>query len=94
VIQLIRVPSERHQAQQECASARPGYVPYRVAKYDYMTPDSRWLVQQNGGCGGGWKVIDTTGEYVCTSCARNSEGHTTIVQTLAAAKAFITEWSV
>jgi hypothetical protein len=64
-----------------------------MRKYDYVTPDGRWYIQQNRGCGGGWSVTDTTGEYTCGSCARNPDGHATIVRTLAAAKAFISEWS-
>ena len=67
----------------------------RKYKYAYQTPDGRWLIERDyGGCGGGWRVTDTRGEYVCTSCRRNSDGHATIEPTLAAAKAFVfTEWA-
>jgi len=65
-----------------------------MSRYDYTTPDGRWYVEKNRGCGGGWTVIDTTGRYVCTSCFYNDERHTTIARTLVAAKAFISEWSI
>lgn len=86
MIDLIRVPSKR------LAQARPEYRA-TMNKYDYTTPDGRWYVQKDGGCGGGWSVIDTTGEYVCTSCRRNPDGHAASERTLSAAKAFILEWT-
>jgi 23S rRNA G2445 N2-methylase RlmL len=84
--ELTRVPSKQYQR------ARPEYRDI-YSKYDYVTPDGRWYVEQNHDCGRGWSVIDTSGECVCTSCWRNVDGHATIKRTLAAAKAFISEWS-
>jgi hypothetical protein len=96
IVELIRTPSRRR------ATAR--HVSSSMRKYDYVSADGRWLIQQYGGCGGGWEVIDTTGEWVCTTCAwawdlHDGHGHApvvrhaTVVRTLSAAKAFITEWS-
>jgi hypothetical protein len=94
VMELVRVPSKKHQAQVQRQLEDPSYVPYRFGKYDYRTADGRWYIEQYGGCGGGWAVIDTTGEYVCASCRYNSDGHATIRRTLSAAKAFIVEWAI
>ena len=60
-----------------------------------MTSDGRWyILARIGGCGGGRSVIDTSGEYAgCTCCWRNTDGHVTIERTLAATKAFISEWA-
>ena len=58
-------------------------------KYDYATPDGRWFVRWACCYGGGWDVIDTTGEIYC----ENHAGHAATVKTLDAAKALITEWS-
>jgi hypothetical protein len=80
---LIRLPSRRYQR------ARPEYRA-TMNRYDYVTPDRRWYVETYPGCGGGWSVTDTTGKYVCGSCRDN---HTTVVRTLTAAKAFISEWN-
>ena len=85
-VELCRVPSRQY------AQARPEYRP-TVNRYDYTTPDGRWYVEKNRGCGGGWAVIDTTGRYVCTGCFYNDDGHTAIVRTLSAARAFVCEWS-
>jgi hypothetical protein len=90
--ELIRVPSRRHQQQVQRCLDDPAYVPYRVGRFDYMTPDGRWRLEQYNGCGGGWSVIDTTGRYVCKSCGV-PDGHTTTVRTLTAALAFISEWA-
>ena len=93
MITLRRVPSRQHQGQVQHALDDPTWIPYRFSKWDYITPDGRWYIEQYSGCGRGWSVTDTTGEYICTSC-RNGVGHATIVRTLAAARAFIAEWSV
>ena len=92
MIELRRVPSRQRQRQVQRCLEDPTWIPYRVSKYDYTTPDGRWYIEEHSGCGRGWIVIDTAGEYICTSC-RNGVGHATIVRTLAAARAFIAEWS-
>ena len=68
----------------------------RKYKHAYQTPDGRWHIERAyGACGGGWYIIDTTGEHTgCTCCAISSDEHLATVPTLKAAKAFITEWSV
>ncbi len=58
-------------------------------KYDYITPDRRWHISYFPCHGGGWCVVDTSGEVRC----RNHPGHATEVKTLQAAKAFICEWT-
>lgn len=88
MIDLIRVPSKRFER------ARPEYR-VTMNKYAYTSTDGRWYVEKSGRCGGGWSVTDTTGEYVCTSCRPNAlDSHATIERTLAAAKAFISEWTM
>jgi hypothetical protein len=94
MIELIRVPSRQY-AEAQGRIDDPDWIVYldSLGKYDYTTPDGRWRIEQYGGCGGGWSVIDTTGKYLCGSCPR-SDGHATTVRTLSAARAFISEWAV
>jgi hypothetical protein len=68
-----------------------GYRP--LGKYDYQTPDGRWLLKKQDHCGGpAWSVIDTTGE-VFSSGPHGRNSYATITRSLSAARAFITEWS-
>lgn len=83
---LIRQPSRKR------AEVSPDYVGM-LSRYDYLSADGRWHVEQSTGCGRGWTVTDLTGQYVCQTCARNPDRHATIVPTLKAARAFIVEWS-
>jgi hypothetical protein len=73
MIELIRIPAKHPDGR----------------KYDYTTPDGRWHVEYFPCYGGGWSVVDTSGEIRCAT----HPGHATDVKTLQAAKAFITEWS-
>jgi hypothetical protein len=83
VIKLIRNPSEGYRRQQE-----PGalFLQKLRHKYEYKTPDGRWLVRET--CGGWWAIVDTTGRVVC----ERHPCHAIDVKTLDAAKAFIAEW--
>jgi hypothetical protein len=74
----------------------------RKYKHAYETPDGRWHIEwYYGGCGGGWLVTDTHGQYICSPCReryerngwRGFDGHAAILATLTAAKAFVSEWS-
>ena len=103
MIELTRVPSRQYQQAQHRRDDLGWAVHLEsFRKYDYTTPDGRWRVQQNRGCGGGWSIIDTKHEYICGSCATLAElngssdfdGHATTVRTLAAAKAFLAEWAL
>ncbi len=84
MVELIRIPSESYQRQREPDAF---YLVKLRHKYEYATPDGRWLIRET--CGHRWSVIDTTGEITCASHSR----HATDVKTLAAAKAFIAEWT-
>jgi hypothetical protein len=80
--ELIRIPVQ---------PSPYGYRP--LARYDYRTRDSRWLVRKQGHCGGpAWSVTDTTGEVFSTG-PHGRNAYATIARTLRAAKAFISEWS-
>jgi hypothetical protein len=61
--------------------------------YDYTTPDGRWLVQptEHTCDGARWQIIDTTGEFVCTSCEHNPERHCERVSALDVARMVIEE---
>src|SRR5271166_5903464 len=70
MIELTRVPSRQYQQAQHRRDDLGWAVHLEsFRKYDYTTPDGRWRVQQNRGCGGGWSIIDTKHEYICGSCA-------------------------
>jgi hypothetical protein len=90
MIDLIRIPAPSLNKEYLYTTSE-----MRKYKHAYETPDGRWRIERAyGECGGGWHVIDTSGEYLCTSCRFNVAGHVTTAPTLAAAKAFVSEWAV
>ena len=98
-VPLVRVAAP-HLQQRATRMASPDpswyHTPFsseeRRYKWAYQTGDGRWLIQRAyGACGGGWHVIDTTGEHVGESW----HGPTTELatqRTRAAAEAFLAEW--
>ncbi len=88
--ELTRIPASSLQQRHYTTSEM------RKHKYAYETPDGRWRIEYAYGvCGGGWRVVDTTGEHAgCHCCWRSADDHLTTKPTLAAAKAFVSEWAI
>lgn len=83
---LMRVPAPY------LASATSGYLTSEMRQYRhaYTTDDNRWLIQRAyGHCGGGWHVVDTTGQHRGESWHGATE-YLARLDTLAAAKELVT----
>lgn len=89
MIELTRIPAPYLQRDVRYETAE-----MRKYRHAYETPDGRWRIERHyGGCGGGWTITDTTGEHVGQSW-RGPTVHLKVMPTLAAAKAFVSEWAV
>jgi hypothetical protein len=90
VIDLIRIPAPY------LDGSDGQFVTSEMEKYRwaYQTADGRWLIQRAyGECGGGWHIIDTTGEHRGQSCYGPTD-HLATRSTLAQAKAYLSEWAI
>lgn len=78
MIELTRIPAPYLQRDVRYETSE-----MRKYRYAYETQERRWRIERNyGACGGGWTITDMAGE------------HSEIRPTLAAAKAFVSEWAV